>query len=217
MSFLEITTEEKQRVIGELSAVKADFASRGWFAGTGGNLSMRIGGFSPESFHFAVTASGKDKTKTTPEDFLFVDQSGKPCEATRLKPSAETTIHCEIYRLTGCGAIFHIHSVFNNLVSELFWERRAVPIDGVELIKALNVWEEDAHIDIPIVSNFADVPRIVPEVTQRLDPRIPGILLRKHGIYAWGEDAFAAKRHLEAFEYLFEYAYRWELLQAARR
>ncbi|MBB6732913.1 methylthioribulose 1-phosphate dehydratase [Cohnella zeiphila] len=208
-----ILLEEKQRIYRELSIAKADLASRGWFPGTSGNMSMRVGGFEPDNFVFAVTASGKDKAASTPEDFLLVDQTGGACEPTKLKPSAETLIHCEIYRLTGCGAIFHIHSVFNSLVSELFWDRRAVPVEGVELIKAFNIWDEEAVIDVPIVSNFADIPRIVPEVTERLNPRIPGILLRKHGIYAWGRDAFEAKKHLEAFEFLFEYVYRLQLVR----
>jgi methylthioribulose-1-phosphate dehydratase len=212
MKFENIALEDKQRALAELGEVKRLFASRGWFAGTSGNLSIRVGDYSPDEFQFAITASGKDKSLSTPEDFLFVDQNGKPCEATRLKPSAETLIHCEIYRLTGCGAIFHVHTVFNNIVSELFWERKSIPVDGVELIKAFNIWDEDAQIDIPIVSNFAHIPSIVPEVTARLDKRIPGIVLRKHGIYAWGANAFEAKRHLEAFEFLFEYVYRWELL-----
>lgn len=212
MTFANIPLEEKQHALSQLREVKSLFASRGWFAGTSGNLSIRIGDYSPERFDFAITASGKDKSLTTPEDFLFVDQDGKPSEATKLKPSAETLIHCEIYRLTGCGAIFHTHTVFNNIVSELFWERRSIPVDGVELIKAFNIWEEEAHIEIPVVSNFAHIPSIVPEITERLDPAIPGIMLRKHGIYAWGANAFEAKRHLEAFEFLFEYVYRWELL-----
>lgn len=209
----DLLLEDKQRVYRELDAVKSDFAARGWFPGTSGNLSMRVGGFEPDRFAFAVTASGKDKAASTPEDFLLVDQKGAPIEATRLKPSAETLIHCEIYRQTGCGAIFHIHSVYNSIVSDLFWERRAVPVEGVELIKAFNIWDEDAVIDVPIVSNFADIPRIVPEVKERLDKRIPGILLRKHGIYAWGRDAFEARKHLEAFEFLFEYVYRMALLK----
>lgn len=208
----DLLLEDKQRVYRELDNVKSDFAARGWFPGTSGNLSMRVGGFEPDRFAFAVTASGKDKAASTPEDFLLVDQTGAPIEATRLKPSAETLIHCEIYRQTGCGAIFHIHSVYNSIVSELFWERRAVPVEGVELIKAFNIWDEEAVIDVPIVSNFADIPRIVPEVKERLDKRIPGILLRKHGIYAWGRDAFEARKHLEAFEFLFEYVYRMQLL-----
>lgn len=215
-NFAAISTEDKQRVLHELSSIKSDFASRGFFPGTSGNLSMRVGPYEPNSFQFAITASGKDKTLSTPEDFLFVDQTGKPCETTALKPSAETLIHCEIYRLTGAGAIFHTHTVLNNVISEWFWERRAVPVEGVELIKAFNIWEEEAVIQIPILSNFTDVPRIVPEVTERLNPQIPGILLRKHGIYAWGRDSFEAKRHLEAFEFLFEYVYRLQLLNGSR-
>ncbi|WP_028610580.1 methylthioribulose 1-phosphate dehydratase [Paenibacillus harenae] len=213
MSFQQIALEDKQRALAELREVKELFANRGWFPGTSGNLSIRVGDFNAEEFQFAITASGKDKTVHTPEDYLFVDREGKPCESTRLKPSAETLIHCEIYRLTGAGAIFHVHTIFNNVISEYFWDRKSVPVDGVELIKGFNIWEEEAHIDIPIVSNFAHIPSIVPEVTERIAQNIPGILLRKHGIYAWGANAFEAKRHLEAFEFIFEYVYRLELLK----
>jgi len=213
MKFDQLTTEEKQRALSELRSTKELFASRNWFPGTSGNLSVRVGEFDPSSFHFAITASGKDKTVNTPEDFLFVDKDGKPSEPTKLKPSAETLIHCEIYRMTGAGAIFHVHTVFNNVISEHFGERGSVPVDGVELIKGLGNWEEEAHIDIPIVPNYADIPRIVPEVTAKLQQGVPGIILRKHGIYAWGANAFEAKRHLEAFEFIFEYVYRLELLK----
>lgn len=216
MAYKDVRLEQKQQAFAELREVKELFASRGWFPGTSGNLSIRVGDYTPEEFQFAITASGKDKTVHTPEDYLIVDQDGKTCEATSLKPSAETLIHNEIYRLTGAGAIFHIHSVYNSVISEWFWDRKAVPVDGVELIKGLNIWDEEAHIDIPIVSNFAEIARIVPEVTERLVQRIPGILLRKHGIYAWGANAFEAKRHLEAFEFIFEYVYRWELLNGRK-
>ncbi|EFM09718.1 methylthioribulose-1-phosphate dehydratase [Paenibacillus curdlanolyticus YK9] len=216
MTFNHISTEEKQRALSELRSAKELFASRGWFPGTSGNLSVRVGDFDANDFHFAITASGKDKTVHTPEDYLFVDREGKPSEPTKLKPSAETLIHCEIYRLTGAGAIFHVHTVFNNVISEHFWNRGSVPVDGVELIKGLGNWEEEAQIEIPIVPNYADIPRIVPEVTAKLQAGIPGIILRKHGIYAWGANAFEAKRHLEAFEFIFEYVYRLELLKQGR-
>lgn len=216
MSFHQIALEDKQRALSELRDVKELFASRGWFPGTSGNLSIRVGDYNPDEFQFAITASGKDKTIHTPEDYLFVDQDGKPCETTRLKPSAETLIHCEIYKLTGAGAIFHVHTVFNSVISEYFWDRKSVPVDGVELIKGFNIWDEEAHIDIPIVSNFAHIPSIVPEISERIVKNIPGIVLRKHGIYAWGANAFEAKRHLEAFEFIFEYVYRLEMLQRGK-
>jgi methylthioribulose-1-phosphate dehydratase len=208
--------EDKQRAFAELREVKAGLAAKGWFPATSGNLSIRVGDYEPNAFTFAVTSSGKDKSVQTPEDYLLVNEKGVPTEATGLKPSAETLIHCEIYRLTGAGAIFHVHTVFNNLVSELYWNRRHIPVDGVELIKGFNIWEEDAQIEIPILPNYAEIPRIAELIEKALVPRIPGIVLRKHGIYAWGANAFEAKRHLEAFEYLFEYVYRWHLLNPSK-
>ncbi|WP_159884029.1 methylthioribulose 1-phosphate dehydratase [Paenibacillus puerhi] len=212
MSFHHITLEEKQQAFAELREIKTLLASRNWFPGTSGNLSVRVGPFDREQFAFAVTASGKDKSVHTPSDYLLVDQHGKAIEATSLRPSAETLIHCEIYKATGAGAIFHVHTVFNNVISELYGNRGSVPIDGVELIKAFNIWDEEAQIEIPILPNYAEIPRIAELVERSILPRIPGILIRKHGVCAWGANAFEAKRHLEAFEFLFEYAYRLALL-----
>ncbi|CAH1197085.1 Methylthioribulose-1-phosphate dehydratase [Paenibacillus allorhizoplanae] len=209
---MSILLEEKQRAFAELRDIKANLAARGWFPATSGNLSVRVGGFEPSAFTFAITSSGRDKSVQTPEDFLLVNEKGLPTEATSLKPSAETLIHSEIYRLTGAGAIFHVHTIFNNLASELYGERGSIPVDGVELIKAFNIWDEEAQIEIPILPNYADIPRIAELVEGAIVPRIPGIVLRKHGIYAWGANAFEAKRHLEAFEFLFEYVYRLHVM-----
>jgi methylthioribulose-1-phosphate dehydratase len=212
-----ITLEQKQRAFSELSKVKTDFAARGWFPATSGNLSIRVGDIDNSTFTFAITSSGKDKSQSTPEDFLLVNEQSLPIETTNLKPSAETKIHSEIYRLTGCGAIFHVHTIYNNLLSELFWDQGSVTIEGVELIKAFNIWDEDASIEIPIIPNFADIAKIAELIEGAIMPRIPGIVLRKHGIYAWGADTFEAKRHLEAFEFLFEYAYKLYLMQTHYR
>lgn len=206
------TLEQRQLAFNQLKEVKTELAARGWFPATSGNLSVRVGDFAPDRFAFAVTSSGRDKSKHTPEDYLIVDGSGRPVEPTKLKPSAETLIHCEIYRLTGCGAVFHVHTVYNNIISELYAEGGYVPFQGVELIKAFNIWEEDARIEVPILPNYADIAKIAALVESRLDAKVPGIVLRNHGIYAWGANVFEAKRHLEAFEFLFEYAYRWKAL-----
>ncbi|WP_410768443.1 methylthioribulose 1-phosphate dehydratase [Fontibacillus sp. BL9] len=212
MNFSAISLEEKQAALSELRTVTADFAARGWFPGTSGNLSLRVGGFSPNRFHFAITASGKDKFVNMPEDFLFVDTNGEPCETTNLKPNAETVIHAKIYRMTGCGAIFHVHTVYNTLLSEYYGDQGAVPVKGIELIKALGIWEEDAVIHIPVLPNYSDIPSIAKLIPGSLKPEVPGILLRNHGIYAWGKNALDAKRHLESFDFIFEVLYRSLLL-----
>jgi len=146
-----------------------------------------------------------------------VDKDSRPVDATGLKPSAETLIHAVVYKkFPQAGACFHVHTVWNNLISELYFGQRAFSISGQELIKGLGIWEENAHITVPIVENFADIPTLAAAIEKVITPEVPGVLIRNHGIYAWGGNDFEAKRHLEAFEFLFEYHARWlQLRQAA--
>ncbi|WP_035100263.1 methylthioribulose 1-phosphate dehydratase [Aneurinibacillus terranovensis] len=202
-----LSHEQRQHAFHQLDEVKRSFAARGWFPGTSGNLSIKA---HTEPLLIAVTASGKDKTISTPEDYLIVDAENQPYEATKLKPSAETEIHTAIYRnIPQAGAVFHIHTIDNNLISELYGDTGFVSLKNQELIKGLGIWEEGAEIRIPIVENYADISRLARAVEQVLDCHIPGVLIRNHGIYAWGKNSFEGKRHIESFEFLFAYHLRW--------
>ncbi|MNN64642.1 Methylthioribulose-1-phosphate dehydratase [compost metagenome] len=101
-----------------------------------------------------------------------------------------------------------MHTIYNNIISEGYGDKGAIPAQGIELIKGLGIWEENARIEIPVVPNYAEIPRIAELIPAALNPEIPGIVLRNHGIYAWGANAFEAKRHLESFEFIFEHIYR---------
>ena len=59
---------------------------------------------------------------------------------------------------------------------------------------------------LPILENDQDIPRLADEVESVLKehPRAHGFLLRKHGLYTWGENLSEAKRHLEILEFLVE-------------
>jgi methylthioribulose-1-phosphate dehydratase len=195
--------------------MKSLLASRGWFPATSGNLSRKLSGIG-EPLVFAVTASGKDKTRLTPEDYLIVDKDCRPVEPTRLKPSSETAIHAEIYRrVPDAQAVLHVHTIYNNLISDIYFTEGGITFSHVELIKALGYWGDNDRVDLPIVDNPAAIPALTQLIGQRLNPQIPGILIRNHGIYAWGDYMFAARRHLEAFEFLFEYQYKRMLIQGA--
>ncbi|MBR8660509.1 methylthioribulose 1-phosphate dehydratase [Brevibacillus sp. NL20B1] len=211
---MTVTLEQRADAFRRLDEAKLTFARRDWFPGTSGNLSIKL---SNDPLQFAVTASGKDKTKLSPEDYLVVDGESRPVEPTTLKPSAETLIHAVVYkRIPQAGACFHVHTVWNNLVSELYFGQRAFSIQGQELIKGLGIWEENARITIPIVENFAHIPTLAAAIEKVITPDVPGVLIRNHGIYAWGANDFEAKRHLESFEFLFEYHVRWlQLRQTA--
>jgi methylthioribulose-1-phosphate dehydratase len=73
------------------------------------------------------------------------------------------------------------------------------------MIKAFDIWKEDDSITVPIVENDACIPKLAEEIGRVIQPEVPGVLIRNHGIYVWGDSDFTAKRHLEAFEFLFEY------------
>lgn len=208
MAFAQIALEKKQATLAELKDVQEQLAARGWFPGTSGDLSARVGEYTPDEVYFAITSSSKDKAMHTPEDFLFVDAAGEACETTSLKPSRESLIHAKIYRMTGCSAIFHVHSVFNNLISEYYGDQGFIPVQGNELIKELGIWEENAAIEIPVLPNYLDITSIAKLVPRAIHSDIPGFVLRNHGIYAWGNSIWEAKRHLEAFEFIFELEYR---------
>lgn len=201
-----------QKFWDELADIKDELASRDWFPGTSGNLSIKV---EHDPLQVLVTASGKDKRKRTNEDFLVVNQNGSPLEAaTTLKPSAETEIHMQIYQhKEEVGCCLHVHTVENNLISELYAKQGYVTFKGQELIKAFGVWDEDGEITIPIVENYADIPKLATEIINNIGPNTFGVLIRNHGITTWGRNSFEAKRHLEAFEFLFQYHLRLKSLQ----
>lgn len=116
----------------ELADIKRVLARRDWFPGTSGNLAIKV---SDDPIEFLVTASGKDKTKETDEDFLLVDREGKPVKDTHLKPSAETLLHVEIFNKTKAGCSLHVHTVDNNVISELYGEKERLHLEDRKLLK----------------------------------------------------------------------------------
>ena len=61
---------------------------------------------------------------------------------------------------------------------------------------------------VPIFENTQDIPTLAEDVKRKLsdasNPLTHGFLIRRHGLYTWGKDVFAARRHIEIFEFLFE-------------
>lgn len=191
----------------DLVKIAANLTQKGWLPATAGNLSIKV---QADPLQFCVTASGKDKEYLTTSDLLLVDAQCKPVAPTSLRPSAETLIHAQIYEHTDAGCVLHVHTVYNNLVAEMHAADGVLTLSQMELIKGLDIWEQDAEVSIPIIENYAEIPRLTSETVRRLVPRVPAVLIRRHGIYAWGRNVFEAKRHLQALEFMFEFYYKWK-------
>ncbi|MCY7675245.1 methylthioribulose 1-phosphate dehydratase [Bacillus safensis] len=197
----------------ELADVKRELAQRDWFFGTSGNLSIKV---SDDPITFLVTASGKDKRKETNEDFVLVNAAGQPHDPNEpLRPSAETLLHTYVYERTEAGCCLHVHTIDNNVMSELYGDKGEIRFKGNEIIKALGYWEEDAEVSIPIIENPAHIPHLAEQFAKHLtlEASSGAVLIRNHGITVWGKTAFEAKRVLEAYEFLFSYHLKLALYQ----
>ena len=194
------------------------FHGFGWLLGTSGNLST----LSPDGRGFLVTASGRDKGRLTPQDFLFCDRAGSPAEPTSLKPSAEALVHGVIYdEIPKARAVFHTHHLATALCSRRDRDQGFVAIEDLEMIKGLDVWEQGAQIRIPVVDNPADIPELARGIRRCLqdpgrDARVPAVTIFNHGTYAWGASAREARRHVETLAYLMDYSWQWGLLLQGR-
>jgi methylthioribulose-1-phosphate dehydratase len=181
-----------------------------WSLGTSSNYSVVL---SREPLRLLLTASGKDKRRLTPGDFVVVDGDGRAVEPASGKPSAETMLHVVLGKQPGVGSVLHTHSVWATLLSELHAAAGGFHLGGYEMLKGLaGVTTHDLRAWVEIFDNTQDIPdlarRVERRVTDSANPLRHGFLIRGHGLYTWGRDLDEARRHIEIFEFLFEVAGR---------
>lgn len=186
----------------QLAEIGRQCYARGWVLGTSGNFSAVV---SRDPLRIAITASGVDKGSLSPEQIVEIDGQGNLL-AGRGRPSAEASLHLAITRARGAGAVLHTHSIWSTILSDAA-EADGLALEGFEMLKALEGVGTHEHREwLPILENTQDWAAAVPLVEGILaqHPKAHGFLIRRHGLYTWGRDLAAAKRQMEALEFLFE-------------
>lgn len=185
----------------ELAETIRQYNGKGWSPATSTNYSYK-----DEEGIIWVSQSGIDKSSFKAENFITVDNNAEAIgEYIDCKPSAETLIHCTIYKLfPETKVILHSHSIFPVLLSEVEGEK--IAFQGYEMQKAFEgqTTHEDV-VNIPIfenTQNMKDFKTVLVDNVEKIKQH--AFLIRKHGTYAWGRNLFEAKRHLEALDYLCE-------------
>ncbi len=158
-----------------------------------------------------MTPSGIDKGNVAPEQLIELDANGNLLSGSG-EPSAEFLLHSTLYtELPNVGAVLHVHTVPNTILSRKHESRGEIVIEGFEMLKALSGVGTHHHREsVPIFPNNQEMVPLAEEVRLRLkqSPPIHGFLLAGHGLYTWGESLSEAQRHLEGLEFLFEVLYR---------
>lgn len=184
------------------------YHAKGWSPATSTNYSYRN---APDDLIINVSRSGIDKSEFQAEDFMCVDFNGHPTFGyEKIRPSAETLIHCVIYDLFPENTvILHSHSIYSVLMSQLFDSE--IPFEGYEIQKGFaGQVTHDATVHIPVLENSQDMEVFAGWVRERkADFSNHCLVIRKHGSYAWGKNLFEAKRHLETLEYLLEAEWKY--------
>lgn len=197
----------------ELVLVARGFHARGWLMGTSGNLSAVV---EREPLQLAITASGIDKGALKTEQVLLIDDHVQLVNQTAGKPSDESLLHVRIVKERGAGAVVHTHSIWNTIFSDVYADEGGVRIEGYEMLKGLSGVRTHEHSEwLPIVDNSQDMPALADTISKTLTEHesAHGFLIKRHGLYAWGDDLAQAKRHVEILEFLLETIGRTAILK----
>jgi methylthioribulose-1-phosphate dehydratase len=170
---------------------------RGWVPATAGNISVRI-----DDSRIAITRSGGHKGCLDADSVMQVDLAGAALTP-GAKPSAETLLHCQLYRLfPQVGAVLHGHSVAATVLS--MTQPGPIRLAQYEVLKIFESQStHDTALDLPVFDNDQDIARLARHAEPTLQSGTPlGYLIRGHGVYIWGPDMPMALARLEGLEFL---------------
>lgn len=184
------------------------FYEKNWMLGTSGNLSLRLSG-PDEPLEYLITASGQEKGALTLNDFVRVDHTGNPAkgEDPAKKGSAETLLHGAVYQhFSAAMAVYHVHTVAAGILSRHSTRPdNTLSFSDLEMLKGLGFSTHESTAILPVLENSQDMTVLVQQLPAVLRPEVPGFILKDHGLYTWGRSPAEAKRHVEIWEYLFQY------------
>lgn len=176
---------------------------------TWGNVS----GIDRKSGLFVIKPSGVSYDEMTAEDMVVVDLDGKVVEG-RLRPSSDTPTHLELYKkYPEIGGVTHTHSTFATSWAQA---GRDIPFYGT-------THADYFHSDIPCARSLTceevegeyekNTGKVIIErfTESGLDPmETPGVLVKSHGVFAFGKDAAQSVYHATVIEEVAKMAYLTE-------
>lgn len=186
-----------------LAREAARFAALGWMRATSGNLSIVL---RRDPLRLAITATGLDKGELTEADVVVVDGDGDGHgQEGSLEPSVEAPLHARIARLTGANAVVHVHSLAPVIAAGRWPD--GVEFANLEMLKALGRGAEGDRVRLPVIANSQDMAVLGERFEGVWHPgMLPAVVVAAHGLYTWGRDLAAARRHVEAVQWLVEWA-----------
>jgi methylthioribulose 1-phosphate dehydratase/enolase-phosphatase E1 len=207
--------EEGRTVKALISQLCETFYNHGWATGTGGGCSIRVGG--PEEdrpWRVFVAPSGIQKEDMIGEDIFEMDMDQTVIESPvtpNLRQSACTPLWYVVYKHRPTAkCVIHTHSLNAQMATLLDPTEKSetLKITHLEMLKGVGNHAFDDVLEVPIIDNrpSEDLLAVQLEAAIAKYPKCNAVLVRRHGLYAWGDSWEQAKTQCESFDYLFESA-----------
>ena len=149
-----------------------------------------------------IKPSGVSYEEMTAEDMVVLDlESGRIVEGSK-KPSSDTPTHLELYRaFEGVGGIVHTHSRWatsfaqaGSPLAPLGTTHADYFYGTIPCTRAMTADEISGEYE-------KETGKVIVETFSNIDPlSIPAVLVKSHGPFAWGKDAFEAVHNAVVLE-----------------
>lgn len=190
--------------VRELTETAIEFYRRRWVLGDCGSFSVLL---ARRPMRLCITSAGDEKATLDDTNFLEIDDDAEILQGFG-RPSDESLLHLTIYRLRPkARCILFSQSVAGVVLSDALYTDGSITLKGYGALKGLPGVETHEHSEsIPIVDNSADLVALAHVVENVLveTPATRAIMVRRNGLYTWGETVDEARRSVEIFEFLFE-------------
>ncbi|KAI1304780.1 methylthioribulose-1-phosphate dehydratase [Xylaria venustula] len=218
-----VVSDDQDHPANLIPSLCAKFWNLGWVTGTGGGCSIRDGDL------VYIAPSGVQKELMKADDLYVLslkeqqpDLKNRTYIRTppRNKPSQCTPLFLAAFTRRQAGCCIHTHSQWAVLVTLLLEAQgpgrdKVFEINNIEQIKGFgrgfqksgNLGYHDT-LRIPVIENTAHEEDLTEFLEEAMDkhPDTYAVLVRRHGVYVWGDNVVKAKTMCESLDYLFQLA-----------
>ena len=193
----------KQQVFkANLELVEYDLVIFTW-----GNVSCRCGDY------VVIKPSGVKYENMCADDMVVLDLQGNRVEG-KYNPSSDTPTHLELYKaFPQVNGITHTHSSYATSFAQA----------GMPLVPMGTTHADYFYGSIPCTRNLTqeeteeayekNTGKVIVETFEDKDPNaIPGVIVRNHGVFAWGKDAHESVHNAVVMEEVAKMNFRAMLL-----
>ncbi|KAL8663923.1 MAG: hypothetical protein Q9202_003472 [Teloschistes flavicans] len=222
-----VISSDPEHPANHICTLCRNFYALGWVTGTGGGISIK------KDAHIFIAPSGVQKELMQPLDIFIMEHATRNYlrKPPILKPSACTPLFLAAFD-RGAGSCIHTHSQWAVLVT-LLVEKDALAagksvaascfeIEQIEQIKGIPKGRAKTgmlgyfdRLIVPIIENTAHEEDLTQSLEAAMEqyPDTYAVLVRRHGVYVWGDSVSKAKTQAESLDYIFRLAVEMRRLE----